>query len=307
MEVGEKTIDKFSGVYSALLTPFDNEGRPETEVLQALIDFQLSHGLRGCFTCGSMGEGILMSEAERRRVAEAAVEALKGRAISIVHVGHASSDISAELAEHAQSIGADAVGSVPPYYYPAGPDQIVRHYRTIASRCSLPLLVYSLPMLAGSPVTLEGWKALFEIPTAIGMKFTGYDLYQMRNVYELMGQRILVFSGSDEVALPALVMGSHGSIGSTQNVLPEKWVAIRQAFLAGDWERAQRIQYQVNRLIRLLLSFGHNAWKEAARVRGFDCGPSRAPLRSLSEEEAAQVHQAMEEALVSEPEEASCK
>jgi len=102
-----KDWERFQGVYPALVTPFDVEGRVDEDVLRDLVDWHLKAGVRGSFVCGSTGEGLLLSTEERKRVAEVVVDHLSGRGLCIVHVGHPSSEESTRLARHAEEIGAD--------------------------------------------------------------------------------------------------------------------------------------------------------------------------------------------------------
>lgn len=283
---------RFAGVYSALFTAYDEQGEVSPERIRRLIDFQLERGLHGAFITGSTGEGFLLADEERKRVVETAVAALKGRGKSIVHVGHTSTKVAADLARHAESVGADMVCSVPPIYYPVGPEGILLHYRTIAESVSLPVLVYNIPSLVGVSLSDDLWLRLFEIPNVVGMKYTAADLFYMRNVIELLGEQALVFSGSDEMGLPALVMGCDGSIGTTQNVAPEWFVKIREAFLRGDLPTAQRLQFEVNRFIKFWLAHGRAAAvKAAAAVRGVPVGSVRPPLVPCSPQDLAAVEQ----------------
>jgi N-acetylneuraminate lyase len=270
---------RFSGVYSALFTAYDDKGNVSPERLRRLIDFQLERGLRGAFITGSTGEGLLLTDEERKRVAETTVAALKGRGLSIVHVGHTSPRAAVELARHAESIGADMVSSVPPIYYSVGPEGVLLHYRQIAESVKLPVLVYNIPATTGVTFSDELRLKLFEIPNVVGMKYTAPDLFYMRNIIELLDERALVLSGSDEMFLPALVMGCNGSIGTTQNVAPEWFVRIHQSFLAGDLGTAQELQFEVNRFIKFWLSHGRMAGIKAAAVtRGVPVGDVRPPL-----------------------------
>lgn len=283
---------RYSGVYSALFTAYDDQGNVSAERMERLIEFQMGSGLKGCFITGSTGEGFLLTDGERKQVAQTAVTALKGRGTSIVHVGHTSTKVAIELAQHAESIGADMISSVPPIYYPVGPEGIMLHYRQIAESVSLPVLVYNIPGATGTVLSDDLWLELFQIPNMIGMKYTGADLYYMRNMIELLGEQALVLAGSDEMFLPSLVMGCDGSIGSTQNVAPEWFVRIREAFLAGDIKTAQRLQFEVNRFIKFWLGHGKNAGlKAACAARGYPVGSVRAPMPPASTKDIA----AMEE------------
>lgn len=278
--------ERFRGVYPALLTPFDGKHRVHEEVLRALVEHHLARGLRGFFVCGSAGEGLLLRVAERKRVAEVVVEQTAGRGVCMVHVGHPSSDVAAELARHAESIGADGIGSVPPIYYRVGFEGCVRHYRTIAKTCGLPFIVYNIPYTTGVSVTSREMAELFRIETIVGMKYTDPNTYEMQNIIALAEENCIILSGADELFLPALTMGAGGSIGTTQNIMPKHFVELYQAFLRGDLEQARRLQVQANRVIRELLVYGSvSAWKVVLKAQGFDCGPCRAPLKTLSERE----------------------
>jgi N-acetylneuraminate lyase len=285
MRFTAEQIESFEGVYSAILTPFDKERRLNEAVLRRLVNYQLEQGLHGFFVCGSTGEGFLMNPEERRRVAEVVVEETRGEGKVIVHVGHISSDIAASLAHHAEKIGADAISSTPPVYYPVGIEGTFYHYKIIASACSLPFLAYNIPAATKIGLVPEHVSTLSKMETFIGMKYTGYNLFEMGTIAEEMGERGIVLSGSDEIFLPALAMGARGSIGSTQNLLPAKFVEIYQAFQRGEIQRARELQTQVNRVVRVLLKYGSPAWKAYAKKLGFDCGKHRPPFKPLTSEQ----------------------
>ena len=283
MRFSVEDVASFEGVYSALLTPFDHEGEINEEVLRRLANFQLEKGLHGFFVCGSTGEGILMTPQERKRVAEVAVDETAGRGKVIVHVGHASSRISAELAEHAEQIGADAVGSVPPFYYDVGVEGTLYHYQLVAQACSLPFMAYNLPSVGVVGLTPNLVPRLREIETFVGMKYTGYNLYEMQGIVELLGENGIVLSGSDQLFLPALTMGARGSIGSTQNILPDRFVGLYEAYRAGDFAKAQALQAEINRFMRVIHKYGNPCRKAYAKRLGFDCGDYRPPFKPMTE------------------------
>ena len=294
--VDKKTVcERLRGVYPALFTPFDKKLRVNEEELRALVEHHLASGLRGFFVCGSSGEGFLLRVEERKRVAEIVVEQTAGRGVCIIHVGHTSSDVAADLARHAESIGADGISSVPPIYYKVGFEGCVLHYRTIANACGLPFIVYNIPATTGVSVTTKEMAALFRIETIVGMKFTDSDYYEMHNIIESAEEDCIILSGSDQLFLPALTMGAGGAIGTTQNIMPKFFVKLHQTYVRGDVEEARRMQYQVNRVIRELLTYGSvSAWKSVLKAQGFNFGPCRAPLRTLSESEEAALLKRLE-------------
>jgi len=284
-------LEKFKGVYPALVTPYDRKGRVDEEVLRSLVDWHLEAGVRGFFVCGTTGEGLLLTTEERRRVAEVVAEHLDGRGVCIVHVGHPSSEESARLARHAQEVGADAVSSIPPIYYRVGLEGVLLHYRTIAEATSLPLFVYNIPVTTGVRITAEDMGYIFRIPSVVGMKYTDADYYEMRNILDLADREVLVLSGRDELFLPALTMGAEGSIGTTQNIFPELFVGIYEAFSGGNWKRAMELQLKASRAIRILLHGGLDAWKAVLRFKGFPVGHPRPPLKAISSDEEEKIVQ----------------
>jgi N-acetylneuraminate lyase len=266
----------YSGIIPALLTPFTQDDQVDTNALCQLVEFLIASGADGLYVCGSTGEGLLMTEAERRLVVETAVRQVARRVPVIVHVGALATAMSARLARHARAIGADAVASIPPFYYSVGTEGIEAHYRAIA-RAGLPLV-----------------SRLFREGVVRGLKFTSYDQLAFREIVEACGPEFNTFAGPDEMLLPFLLMGAHGGIGTTYNFAP--WL-YRQLFVAwkqGDLERARQLQFQADRIVLAVVPFGViAATKAAMRFVGIDCGGVRAPLTSLTQAQQEQLRDAL--------------
>jgi N-acetylneuraminate lyase len=283
------------GVIPALFTPFDAGNNVSEDMLRRLIALHVDLGVNGLYLCGGAGEGILLTVAERRRIAEIAVNEAGKRVPIIIHVGAARTEDAAELAAHAEKVGADAVASVPPFFYSGGTEAIFQHYAAIANRCGLPLFLYNLPSLTGVNVTPEMMTRFIEIPTVVGMKFSSNNLFHMRQILELDGGRLNVMSGNDEIFLGALAMGAHGSIGLTLNFMPKLFMRIFSNFQAGHIEKAQEAQFLASRMISVLVQ--HSiipAGKEVMRMKGFDCGPVRGPLETLTEAQKKDLRKGLE-------------
>jgi N-acetylneuraminate lyase len=251
----------------------------------------------GLYLCGSTGEGLLMTEVERCLVAETVIEQVRGRVPVIVHVGAPATSVSERLARHAGQAGADAVASVPPFYYAVGRIEIETHYRRIALAGGIPLYLYNIP--TATQVSLEACLIcdLVREGVAHGLKYTSYDQLNFREILESCGQAINVFAGPDEMLLPFLLMGAHGGIGTTYNLIPELFVDLYAAWTAGDLQTAQQAQYQIDRAILVLRKFGVvPAVKAAMRLRGIDCGNPRAPLLPLTADQVEQLACELEQA-----------
>ncbi len=288
---------KITGILPALLTPFDRNGEIDLKTAVKIVRRALDAGCSGFFVGGSSGEGLLLNSDERRRLAEGVVKEVAGSAAVIVHVGAPSTDEAADLARHAQRIGADAISSIPPIYYRVGLQGMVDHYRLIGEASDLPLHVYYFPGATGVSVEARDFaERLSGIPTLRGLKFTDYNLFLMRQIQEAFGGRLNVLSGPDEVFVAARIMGADGAIGTTYNLIPQVFVAADRAFRAGDLTTAQDLQFRANRAIAAMIRHGGlPAFKAAMGFLGIDCGASRRPLVPLSEAARALLRKELEE------------
>jgi N-acetylneuraminate lyase len=279
---------KFHGVYAALLTPFEENGKVALNLIEPLLQFLIKKGIHGLYVCGGSGEGPLMDLEERKEVMKKVQEVAENKLSLIAHVGVATNTRNATLlAEYAEKIGYDGVSSVAPTYYNYAFREIHSYYATIASASSLPFFVYYIPLTTGVKFVQEQFSTLGEIKNIQGIKYTDPNMYILQNILLLMKGRWIAFSGPDEMFLPALTMGVSGSIGTTQNILPEIFLDIYNAFKKGDVPTAMALQQRITEAVSLLQSYGGLAsWKAAGSFRGINTGFARAPQRPcLSKEE----------------------
>lgn len=277
--------EKFHGVYVALLTPFDAKGRVDVEKLGRLVDFLLSKHINGLYVCGNSGEGFLMSLAERKLVAEVVKDKVEGKIKVIAQVGGYNLGDTLELVRHAERIGLDAIASVPPLYYHYTLSEIYNYYARLADATSLPFFIYYVPATTGISLSNEQLSRLGRIKNIVGLKYTDSDLFALQDLLEKMEGKWIAFSGSDQHFLPALTMGTIGSIGTTQNVIPEVFVQIYNCFYQRENEEAMKLQGRITRAVSLLLSFGWpQSWKAVLSLRGIDAGYCKFPfLKELPE------------------------
>ncbi len=283
-------MDQFKGILPALITPIDEDGKFNPGPCEKLLDRLYHAGVDGVYICGTTGEGLLQTVAQRQRVAETVIAASPRDRKVIVHVGASSLDDAIELGRHAARLGASAISSLPP----AGPfsfDDIARWYRILAEACDLPLLIYFMPA-SGSPFTsIPQMLELCATPNIIGLKYTDHDLYKMS---EVRRSGAVIFNGYDEVLVAGLLMGACGGIGSFYNLVPELFVALYRAATAGQWEAARQIQSRINELISLTLKFPlFPAMKTMLTWSGIDGGTVLAPRRPLTEAEADRLAAAL--------------
>lgn len=270
------------GVWPAMLTPVTDEGEPNPEMIERIVNVLIDDGLDGLYLLGSTGQGPAFSVEQRKQVAEVAVKAAAGRVPTIVHVGCVSTIDSVELARHAQAVGANGVSSVPPIYYASGPAVVFEHYRRIGASTDLPFFPYHHTMFGEAALADPGYTdQLMEIPNIAGMKVTVRDLYIFGLIQQRTGGQLQLFSGADELICHAAVAGSAGAIGSFYNLWGPACQQARQALVTGDFERAKsfmaKFQTTLDQILRSKSSFGF--LRSAMRIKyGVEIGAGRAPM-----------------------------
>jgi N-acetylneuraminate lyase len=277
------------GILPATLTPFDADGRFARGAFEQLLAHVYAGGVHGVYVCGTTGEGLLMSTAVRREVAEAAVACTPpGRAV-IVHVGASAFEDVRELARHAARIGATAISSLPPSGPGFGFAEACTYYTNLAAVSDLPVVVYYFPQVYPGISTLAQLEALCALPQVVGVKFTDFDLSVLAGV---ASPARVVYNGRDEVLAAGLLMGAHGGIGSFYNLLPDRFVAIFDHARAGRWREARAVQDEVNALITGTLRFPlFPALKQVLTWMGIPGGQCLVPRAPLTEEQRVALRQ----------------
>ncbi len=282
-------IKDIKGVIPALLTPFDKEENLDEKGLRGLIDRLITEGAQGIYLTGSTGEGFLMDLNERKKVVEIAMDETKGRIPVIVHVGAIATKLSLDLTHHASECGADAISSVPPFYYRFGEKEIVEYYKTLASATELPMIIYNIPLagLMGYDTILK----LAKLPNVKGIKYTASTQYEMTMLKKDLGKDFMVYSGSDEMALSGLMAGADGIIGSTYNAIGDTFLELNKSYQEGNLDLAKEIMDEGVATIMKMLSYGSlmSLLKAINRWMGVDAGYSRAPFANFTPEQEEQM------------------
>ena len=275
-----------AGLYVALLTPFEVSGKINEESLRSCVEMNIAKGVDGFYVGGSTGECFLMTPNERKSVLEIVGEQTNGRVNIICHSGAIGTDATIQIASHAIAHGADAISSIPPFYYKYSKEEIVQYYRDIASAVKVPVIPYNFPALSGVTLDLEIMRRLWDIPNIVGIKHTSLDLYYLQQMKRNLPE-LIIFNGHDEVYLAGLSMGADGAIGSTLNFMAEKFIAVREAFRVNDMLLAASIQTQINDVISMLLETGKflACAKFLLDLKGIPFGVCRKPFSPLNDED----------------------
>ena len=280
-----KDITKYQGIFPAFYACYDAEGGINPEAVRALTRWFIEKGVKGVYVGGSSGECIYQSKEERKVVLENVMAEAKGKLTVIAHVACNNTADSQELARHAESLGVDAIASIPPIYFHLPPYAIAKYWNDISAAApNTDFIIYNIPQLAGVSLTVPLLKEMLKNPRCIGVKNSSMPT---QDIQMWRDEGAIVFNGPDEQLISGLVMGATGGIGGTYGAMPELYVKLYECVKSGDLATALAIQNDCCRIIYKLCSGHGNMYgmiKEVLRKMGCpDCGSVRAPLAELVE------------------------
>ncbi|MDN5334030.1 dihydrodipicolinate synthase family protein [Sphaerochaeta halotolerans] len=281
-------MKKLYGLTTAMITAFRSDGSVDIPKMKELTRFQIERGAHCLYPCGTTGEMYLLSEEERKSVAEAVVEEAASRATVFIHVGAMHQDETIRLAQHAEKIGADGVGVVTPSYFHLSDRELIAYFVMVAKSVSpdFPVYLYNIPQCAGNDLKADVIAEIRKQATnVIGVKYSFADFVRT-NEYVALGNGFSVVIGADILFLPGLAMGCTGTVSGVASAYPEPFVAIYKAFQEGDIEKARELQAFGIEIANILKNGSNMSYfKTALAHRGLPAGSMRAPLLDITEEE----------------------
>ncbi len=270
--------DKFQGLWPAMLTPVSDNGEPAFDQLEKLVELLISQNLDGLYILGSTGQGVLFTEEQRKKVTEVVSEVTAGRVPVIVQVGSLTTDESVRLAKHAQTCKVDGISSVGPIYFSGNTESALEHYKNIATATDLPFFPYQLGDNSMGDTTAFV-KKVMQIPNVAGMKLTTNQLLEISLIRNYAGDRLKLFSGSDELLCHASLCGTVGAIGTFYNLWGVECKRVLNAFTNGNYALAKEFMLAFQKTIQLVLP---NIWpflRKAMLLKyNIDIGRTKAPL-----------------------------
>lgn len=278
-------IKKYQGVIPAFYACYDEDGKVSPERVRALTDYLIDKGVTGLYVGGSSGECIYQSVAERKLTLENVMARAKGKVTVIAHVACNNTSDSMELAAHAESLGVDAIASIPPIYFHLPEYAIAKYWNDISSAApNTDFIIYNIPQLAGVSLTLSLLREMKKNPRVIGVKNSSMPVQDIQMFHD---EGVIVFNGPDEQFISGLAAGAVGGIGGTYAAMPELYIKARELFYQGEVEKAGELQNDICRIIYKMCSPRGNMYatiKEIIRLQGGpDVGSVRAPLAELIE------------------------
>jgi len=269
-------LKKYEGVIPAFYACYDDQGEVSPERTRALVQYFIDKGVQGLYVNGSSGECIYQSVADRKLILEEVMAVAKGKLTIIAHVACNNTKDSMELARHAESLGVDAIATIPPIYFRLPEYSVAKYWNDISAAApNTDYVIYNIPQLAGV--------AFQDIQTFVS----------------LGGEDHIVFNGPDEQFLGGRLMGAKAGIGGTYGAMPELFLKLNELIADKDLETARELQYAINAIIGKLTAAHGNMYgviKEVLKINeGLNIGSVRSPLTPVTEEDRPVVEELIRE------------
>ena len=289
-------MKRFQGIFTVMLTAYDSEGKIGREAMKDLTEYQIGSGVHGLVVLGSNGECPYLTHDLQRGAIDVVVESCSGRVPVIVGINERGTEQAVEMAKYAEGAGADGLLIALPLFYPLEEDSVYEHYETISRAVRLPVLFYNWPANTQLKLSPASIARLSEIENVVGAKETIFDVEEVRALVDMADEDFCVFTGMTLNLVATMEAGACGAICPLPNVIPETTVALYEAIVAGDSEKAAGIQNEVYACAPLLASSAapHAMMKEAVRLLGHPITAAvKGPLPPLRPEQADTVRETL--------------
>ena len=285
----------FKGCGTAIATPFTEDG-VNFEEFRKLLEFQISEGADAIIVCGTTGESSTMTEEERKQTIKFAIDTVNKRIPVIAGTGGNNTKSAIEMSKYAESVGADGLLIVTPYYNKTTQAGLIAHYTAIAKEVSLPIILYSVPSRTGVNIAPETCLELSKIENIVAIKEASGNISQIAKIASLCQDNLHIYSGNDDQIVPILSLGGLGVISVLSNIQPKFTHNMVMTFLNGNTEEAKNAQLKCLPLVEALFcEVNPIPVKEALNILGYNYGIPRLPLIEISNSGKEKLEKAMKE------------
>jgi N-acetylneuraminate lyase len=294
-------MKKINGHIAAPFTPLHADGSINLNPIDAYADLLVRNHIDGVFICGSSGEGGLLTKEERMQIAEKWIEVAGDRLKVIVHTGGTNILDQQSIAAHAQKNGAYAIAAMAPMFLgPKRNEELGAFCKTVSEAApELPFYYYHIPGLNGINLSVMDLLkyADKEIPNFAGVKYTHDNMYEFDQCFRYENHKYDMLHGLDETFLSGLAYGCTSGVGGTYNHCFGLYKNMKEAFEAGDLDKARDLQHLSHLFVNVLIRYRGNivGGKRIMKFLGIDCGPNRMPLQTISDKEEAAMKMELEE------------
>ena len=290
----KKTI--FTGAATALITPFDKNGKIDYDKFGELVEAQINAGINALVVCGTTGEASTLTDEEHREAISFVVKKTAGRVPVIAGTGSNDTEYAIALTKHACEEGADAVLLVTPYYNKATQKGLIRMYTEIADASDKPVIIYNVPSRTGVNIEPSTYLALADHPNIVAIKEANGNISKIAETCLLVGDKLDIYSGNDDQIVPILALGGKGVISVLSNVVPEKTVDMCKKFFDGDIKGSRELQLELLPLTNALFSEVNPIPAKCAMAHmGYTENVLRSPLYPMESDKEAVLVAEMKE------------
>lgn len=292
-------LKKYCGVIPAFYACYEDDGSVSVERTKKWARYLVNKGVKGLYVCGSSGECIYLEKEERMKILEAVMEEVKGECTIIAHVACNNTNESCQLAAHAESLGVDAIASIPPIYFHLPEHAIAKYWNDISAAApNTDFVIYNIPQLAGVALSVNLFKEMRKNPRVIGVKNSSMPAMDIERFKRAGGEDSIVFNGPDEQFLAGRATGADGGIGGTYGAMIELFLKMDEMVREGRFIEAQPIQNDVNDIIIAMCSCRGNMYAVIKKIlelrEGLYLGSVRAPLAPIIDEDMPQIRKCAE-------------
>ncbi len=281
----------FKGIIAYPITPFDDAEKIDLPLFKRLTERLISTGAHAIAPLGSTGVLPYLGDEEKEAVTEAAVKQAAGRVPVLAGVSNLTTERTVYHARFAEKAGADAVMIIPMSYWKLTDDEIFRHYDTVASNISIPIMAYNNPATGGVDMSTGLLRRLLQIPNVTMVKESTGDVQRMHTLYNELEGEAAFYNGSNPLALAAFAAGAKGWCTAAANLVPSLNKALYEAVERNDLQLAQQLFYRQLPLLRFIAAKGlPRAVKAGLHLLGEDGGNLRSPLQPLAADEMRELH-----------------
>jgi 4-hydroxy-tetrahydrodipicolinate synthase len=284
-------VSNFGRVLTAMVTPFDAEGKVNYDQAAALAVHLAEHGTDTIVVCGTTGESPVLSWEEEFQLFKVIHRAVTGKAKVMAGTGSNSTQEAIVATRHAVELGLDGSLQVVPYYNKPPQEGLYQHFKTIAEACpDCPLMLYNIPGRTGQNLLPETVAQLSEIPNIVAIKEASGNLDQVSQVRRLTPPTFDIYSGDDSLTLPILSVGGKGVVSVASHCVGDRLQAMVRAFETGHVQTATQTHLELLPLFKaLFVTTNPIPLKAALNLMGWPVGRPRLPLTDLSPESEAML------------------
>lgn len=293
----------YTGIVPPMITPLTERDTLDVAGLERLVERLVDGGVSGIFILGTTGEAPSLSYRLRRELILRTCDLVKGRVPVLVGITDTSLVESAALAQEAERMGADALVTSAPYYFPAGQPELKEYIEPLVEELPLPLMLYNMPALTKVSFSPEVVEWAMDCEKIVGLKDSSGDLTYFRKMQYLAAKKRPDWSllvGPEEILAETVLLGGHGGVNGGANLNPKLYVDLYKAAATGDLAQCRTLSRQVLELSQAIYSVGHHG---SAIIKGLKCALSilgvcddfmASPFHRFRETERAQITQQLE-------------